>query len=79
MDCPVVNIQRASWLDLFPLAKSILSGHFTVLKAADLIETGKRGATVLHCLNTTVFQDALTNMLDLFGEPEAVLKSEVKP
>ncbi len=65
--------------DLFPLTKSTLSGHFAVLKAADLVQTEKRGTTVLYRLNTTVFQDVLTGLLGLFGEPEAHLKGDMKP
>ena len=56
--------------DLFALTKSTLSGHFAVLKAADLVQTEKRGTSVIYRLNTTVFQDVLTNLLGLFGEPE---------
>ncbi len=62
--------------DLFPLTKSTLSGHFAVLKAADLVQTEKRGTTVVYSLNTTVFQDVLTGLLSLFGEPEATKRSE---
>ncbi|MFB9994875.1 autorepressor SdpR family transcription factor [Deinococcus oregonensis] len=56
--------------ELFPLSKSTLSGHFAVLKAADLVETDKRGTTILYRLNTTVFQDVLTNLLGLFGSTD---------
>ncbi|AWN23894.1 transcriptional regulator [Deinococcus irradiatisoli] len=56
--------------ELFPLTKSTLSGHFAVLKAADLVQTEKRGTTVIYRLNTTVFQDVLSSLLGLFGEPE---------
>jgi ArsR family transcriptional regulator len=62
--------------ELFPLTKSTLSGHFAVLKAADLVQTEKRGTTVIYRLNTTVFQDVLTGLLDLFGEPEAAQRSK---
>ena len=66
--------------ELFPLTKSTLSGHFAVLKAADLVQTEKRGTTILYRLNTTVFQDVLTNLLGLFGEPEVVPdRKEAKP
>lgn len=51
----------------FPLSKSTLSGHFNVLKAADLIQQQKTGTTITYSLNTTVFQEVLTHMLDLFG------------
>ncbi len=65
--------------ELFPLTKSTLSGHFAVLKAADLVQTEKRGTTVLYRLNTTVFQDVLTGLLGLFGEPDTHLKGENRP
>ena len=53
--------------DLFPLTKSTLSGHFAVLKAADLVWAEKRGTQVIYRLNTTVFQDVAAQLLDLFG------------
>jgi ArsR family transcriptional regulator, arsenate/arsenite/antimonite-responsive transcriptional repressor len=56
--------------ELFTLTKSTLSGHFAVLKAADLVQTEKRGTSVIYRLNTTVFQDVLTSLMGLFGEPE---------
>lgn len=55
---------------LFSLTKSTLSGHFAVLKAADLVSTEKRGTTVMYRLNTTVFQDVMTSLLTLFGDAE---------
>lgn len=58
--------------DLFPLTKSTLSGHFAVLKAADLVTTEKHGTSVIYRLNTTVFQDVVTHLLDLFGSGEGV-------
>ena len=63
--------------DLFPLAKSTLSGHFNVLKAADLVLTEKQGTTIIYRLNTTVFDDVLGYLLGLFnaGEQET-LKEE---
>lgn len=60
--------------ELFPLTKSTLSGHFAVLKAADLVATEKRGTSVIYRLNTTVFQDVMTNLLDLFGGDAPVAK-----
>jgi DNA-binding transcriptional ArsR family regulator len=54
--------------ELFPLTKSTLSGHFNVLKGADLVDSEKRGTTVIYRLNTTVFQEVLTGLMDLFGK-----------
>jgi ArsR family transcriptional regulator, arsenate/arsenite/antimonite-responsive transcriptional repressor len=53
--------------ELFAISKSTLSGHFNVLKAADLIAQHKRGTTVTYSLNTTVFQEVVTHLFDLFG------------
>jgi ArsR family transcriptional regulator, arsenate/arsenite/antimonite-responsive transcriptional repressor len=53
--------------DLFPLAKSTLSGHFLVLKAADLIEQEKRGTTIIYRLNTSVFEEVVAHLFDFFG------------
>lgn len=55
---------------LFPLTKSTLSGHFAVLKAAELVWTEKRGTQVIYRLNTTVFQEVVAGLLDLFGPME---------
>jgi DNA-binding transcriptional ArsR family regulator len=52
--------------ELFPLAKSTLSGHFSVLKAADLVTTEKRGTTVLYRLNATVFDEVLGEVMGFF-------------
>lgn len=66
--------------DLFPLTKSTLSGHFAVLKTADLVQTEKRGTSVIYRLNTTVFQDVLTSLLGLFGEAgDGPYQKEAKP
>lgn len=52
--------------ELFPLAKSTLSGHFNVLKAAGLVRTEKEGTTITYYLNATVMQDALTHIMGIF-------------
>ncbi|KEF33282.1 MULTISPECIES: metalloregulator ArsR/SmtB family transcription factor [Deinococcus] len=64
---------------LFPVAKSTLSGHFAVLRAADLVWTEKRGTQVVYRLNTTVFQEVLADLLDLFGPAGKEVEGEQKP
>ena len=49
----------------FQLAKSTLSGHFTVLKAADLIQEERRGATIVYSLNLSVVEETLAAVMDL--------------
>jgi DNA-binding transcriptional ArsR family regulator len=51
--------------DRFPLAKSTLSGHFTVLRHARLIVAERRGTTILYSLNLSAFEEAVSAVLDL--------------
>ena len=51
----------------FDLAKPTLSGHFAVLREADLISADKAGATITYRLNLSVLQDALLGFADSFG------------
>lgn len=53
--------------DHFDLAKPTLSGHFAVLKAADLVATDKKGTTVIYRLNVSVLEEALMALMDGFG------------
>lgn len=50
----------------FPLAKGSLSHHFNVLKAADLVRSERRGQSIVYSLNTSVFEDVATLVMDLF-------------
>jgi len=58
--------------DAFPLAKSTLSGHFNVLKSADLIVSERQGTSIVYSLNVTVFEEAMGAVMDLMrvGEQE---------
>ncbi len=61
--------------DKFDLAKPTLSGHFAVLKAADLVTTERQGTTILYRLNMSVLEEAAAAVLDLAGTG----KKESKP
>lgn len=50
----------------FNLAKSTLSGHFMVLKNADLIQEERRGATIVYSLNLSVVDETMAALMDLF-------------
>ena len=50
----------------FNLAKSTLSGHFAVLKQADLIHADKKGSTITYHLNLSVLEDALLFLASTF-------------
>lgn len=51
----------------FDMAKPSVSHHFAVLKEADLIRSRRDGQKIIYSLNTTVAEDVLAWMWDLFG------------
>jgi ArsR family transcriptional regulator, arsenate/arsenite/antimonite-responsive transcriptional repressor len=56
--------------DNFAMSKPSVSHHLSVVKAAGLIDAERRGQEIVYSLNTTVFQDVMSSMLELFGSPE---------
>ncbi len=53
--------------DHFALAKPTLSGHFAVLKAADLVTTERRGTTIIYRVKMSVLEEATAALMDLAG------------
>jgi DNA-binding transcriptional ArsR family regulator len=51
----------------FTIAKPTLSGHFTVLKNADLVSTERQGTTIIYRLNMSVMEEALAAFVSLAG------------
>ncbi|WP_394690544.1 metalloregulator ArsR/SmtB family transcription factor [Hoeflea sp.] len=51
----------------FDLAKPTLSGHFSVLKQANLIEAERDGTSIVYHLKLSVLEEALSGAMDLFG------------
>ncbi|MCK0068865.1 MULTISPECIES: autorepressor SdpR family transcription factor [Kordiimonas] len=54
--------------DQLDVGKSTLSGHFNVLKAADLVSTSRSGTTITYSLNTSVVEDLLTSIVGLLSK-----------
>jgi ArsR family transcriptional regulator len=54
--------------DHFPQSRATMSHHFAVLKAADLIRSRRDGQQIYYALNTTVVEDLLTVLWDLFAK-----------
>jgi DNA-binding transcriptional ArsR family regulator len=52
--------------DHFGISKPSMSHHFAVLKAADLIAARRAGQQIYYALNTTVVEDLLAAVWDLF-------------
>jgi DNA-binding transcriptional ArsR family regulator len=53
--------------DRFELSKPSMSHHFAVLKQADLIASRRAGQQIYYSLNTTVVQDLLAAVWELFA------------
>jgi DNA-binding transcriptional ArsR family regulator len=52
----------------FTIAKPTLSGHFTVLKNADLVTTERQGTTIIYRLNMSVMEETLAAFMALTGK-----------
>ena len=51
----------------FDMTKPSMSHHFSVLKEADLITSRRDGQQIIYSLNTTVIQDLIAWLWDMFG------------
>jgi ArsR family transcriptional regulator, arsenate/arsenite/antimonite-responsive transcriptional repressor len=55
----------------FAMTKPSMSHHFAVLKEADLVTSRRDGQQIYYSLNTTVLEDVMTRIWDLFGSDNA--------
>ena len=53
--------------DAFPMTKGSLSHHYNILKSAELVRCERRGQFLWYSLNTSVIEDLMTLLVDLFG------------
>ena len=56
--------------DHFPITKASVSHHLNLLKQADLVQDERRGQNIIYSLNTTVFQDVLSWLLQFADHPD---------
>jgi ArsR family transcriptional regulator len=52
--------------DQFGISKPSMSHHFAVLKQADLVAARRVGQQIIYSLNTTVVEDLVAAVWDLF-------------
>ncbi|MEA2096618.1 MAG: autorepressor SdpR family transcription factor [Candidatus Cloacimonadota bacterium] len=52
----------------FNVSKPTISEHLKTLKNADLIESEKNGQFITYFLNTSVLEDLLSHMINVFGK-----------
>src|SRR5262245_24311681 len=64
----------------FALAKPTLSGHFAVLREADLVDADKQGTTITYRLKLSVLEEAIAELAELFkvGLPKPTTKQTSK-
>lgn len=55
--------------DQFSLGKPSVSHHLSALREADLVRSRREGQQIIYALNTTVVQDVLARIWDMFGGP----------
>ena len=53
--------------DHFPLSKPTMSGHFAVLREAELIDAEKTGTIITYRLRISVLEEALLSFAGLLG------------
>lgn len=56
--------------DVTGLRPAALTHHLTVLKLAGLVRVERRGQFQVYSLNTTVFQDFVSELLGWLSEPD---------
>ena len=52
----------------FNVSKPTISEHLKILKNADLIQSEKNGQFITYFLNTSVLEDFLSHMINIFGK-----------
>lgn len=62
----------------FDITAPSMSHHFNVLRQAGLITSRKEGQQVIYVLNTTVVQDIVGAMLDMFSGKQPEMEIEPK-
>lgn len=50
----------------FELSWPTMSGHFAVLRDADLISADRSGSTITYHLNLSVLEEAMSALMDAF-------------
>ncbi|HSU14824.1 autorepressor SdpR family transcription factor [Longimicrobium sp.] len=51
----------------FPMTAASVSHHLAVLKDAGLVKAERNGRSLIYSLESTVFQEFLQEMMELFG------------
>jgi DNA-binding transcriptional ArsR family regulator len=67
----------------FEISKPTMSGHFAVLKAADLVTTERKGTSIIYRLNMSVLEEAMAALMSIAGtsapEPRETSQPKEQP
>jgi len=63
-------MQAGELADAFPMTKGSLSHHFNILKHAGLVRCERRGQFQVYSLNTSVFEETISTLMEIFGSAE---------
>lgn len=61
------DLSAGALSESFPIARSTMSGHLSVLKDAGLVVTERQGTTIIYSLNVAVYEELLSSIMSLFG------------
>ena len=62
----------------FPITRAALSHHFNILKSADLVRTERRGQSIVYSLNTSIVDDVLSLVAEVFESKKKRLSGKRK-
>lgn len=62
----------------FDISGPSMSHHLNKLKAADLVQTTRRGQSIVYSINTSVFEDAAQFVVDFFQDHQQNDKEQDK-
>ena len=51
----------------FDISKPSISHHLNILKQAGLVDDERKGQNIVYSLNTSVFEDVMRMLLDIFN------------
>ena len=60
------SLSAGELAEQFPITRAALSHHFNILKSADLVRTERRGQSIVYSLNTSIVDDVLSLVAEIF-------------
>ncbi|MCM1566454.1 MAG: autorepressor SdpR family transcription factor [Candidatus Dehalobacter alkaniphilus] len=64
------NMTAGEIADQFKISKPSISHHLNILKQAGLVTDERKGQTIVYALDTSVFEEVMRMMFDLFYRKE---------